>query len=132
MDATRTRGDQILTLARELADDVELSRLNPQSLLLKARRLARLAEHHDVDRWLQFEMMGYIDNDPVSLQYMGYTGRWTNMQQKQGYWVPLAQIEALITTNTVHLQALRVPEVHYTVSSGTDFGYLNNPVTTIN
>lgn len=50
MDATRTRGDQILTLARELADDVELSRLNPQSLLLKARRLARLAEHHDVDR----------------------------------------------------------------------------------
>ena len=54
-----------LDLARELLDDIELSRLAPEQLLLKATRLARLLDAKEVQKWLQFELEGYPGNDPM-------------------------------------------------------------------
>ena len=38
-------------------------------------------------------MSGYNSTDPVSLKYMGITGRWTDYEKNLGYWGPLAQQE---------------------------------------
>jgi hypothetical protein len=50
-----------LILAGELLDDIELGRLQPESLLLRASRLARIMEETEVQTWLQLEcLMGSL------------------------------------------------------------------------
>lgn len=89
----KSRAEHILELSRELLDDIELSRLESDKLLLKCSRLARLAGSEEIQAWLKLEMQGYNSKDPVSLTYMSKTGRWTNYKEKKGYWGPLAQQE---------------------------------------
>jgi len=74
-----------LDLARDLLDDIELSRLAPEQLLLKATRLARLLDAKEVQTWLRFELEGYPGNDPVALRYMSRTDRWTDQPNNRGY-----------------------------------------------
>jgi hypothetical protein len=92
-------------LAAELLDDIELNRLTTDALLLKVSRLARLAGDHETVKWLTFEQLGYNTSDPVSLKYMGRTGRWTDYKEKKGYWGPLAQQEAAIESCKERLKA---------------------------
>jgi len=84
----------MLSLASELLDDLELSRLPADRLLLKAARLARLWGAPDVQRWLRYETLGYSGTEQLSLNYMGWTGRWIDREKKTGLWAPLAQLEA--------------------------------------
>jgi hypothetical protein len=98
-------------LARDLLDDIELSRLPAAQLLLKAVRLASLSDNEDVSRWLHFELNGYVNNDPISIRYMGLTNRWTNQANAFGWWAPLAEIEARAKAMELELQQLQIPNV---------------------
>lgn len=106
----QSRSDHVLSLARELLDDIELSRTSPENLILKASRSARWVGSDEVRKWLKFEMGGYYKSDPVSLKYMSLTARWTNKEKQLGHWGPLAQQEAQIAAETAKLASMRTPD----------------------
>ena len=106
----QTRSEHVLELARELLDDIELSRTNPEGLILKASRLARWVGSDEIKYWLQLEMSGYNSTNPVSLKYMSITGRWTDRENNLGYWGPLAQQEAQIVAERAKLASMRTPD----------------------
>jgi len=95
-----------MKLARELLDDIELDRLPADKLLLKVSRLARLTGSETIRKWLNLEMLGYNGKDPVSLEYMGRTLRWTNYEKKEGFWGSLAVQEAAINSAEVRIKQL--------------------------
>ncbi len=98
----------ILELCRDLLDDIELSRLSSDKVLLKCTRLARLAGSDEVLEWLGYEMGGY-SSTKIGIVYMGITGRWIDREQKKGYWGPLAEQEAKIKANEAKLNTLQLP-----------------------
>lgn len=110
-DSAKSESQHILELSRELLDDIELSRLEADKLLLKCVRLARLAGTAEVQQWLGFEMSGYHDADPIAVKYVGLTGRWTNREKGQAYWGSLATQEAVIKAETARIASLRLPDV---------------------
>jgi hypothetical protein len=95
--ATQSRSEHILELARELLDDIELGRTTAEGLILKASRLARWVGSDETRYWLTLEMGGYNSSDPVSLKYMGITGRWIDREKNRGYWGPLSRIPSFLT-----------------------------------
>jgi hypothetical protein len=107
---TESKSKHVRELARELLDDIELSRVSAECLILKASRLARWVGNDEVQKWLNLEMGGYRSDDPVAIKYMGLTGRWTDFAKKQGYWGPLAQQEALINAERAKLASMRIPD----------------------
>jgi hypothetical protein len=107
----QSRSEHILALAKELLDDIELSRLAPENLLLKASRLARWVGSEEIRYWVKLEMEGYNSSNPISLMYMGLTGRWTDKENNKGYWGPLAQQEASIAAEKAKLASMRTPDV---------------------
>lgn len=106
----QSRSEHILALARELLDDIELSRLPAESLLLKASRLARWVGSDEIKYWINLEMQGYNSTNEISLKYMGLTGRWTNIDEMKGYWGPLAQQEAALGAQNIKLKSLTIPD----------------------
>ena len=106
----QSRSEHILVLAKELLDDIELSRSSAEALLLKTSRLARWVGSDEIKVWIKYEMQGYNSSDEISLKYMGVTGRWTKKNDNKGYWGPLAQHEAAIEAEMIKLKALRVPD----------------------
>ena len=106
----QSRSGHILELSSELMDDIELSRMPVEGLILKASRLARLVGSDEVKYWLSLEMGGYNGTNETSLKYMGITGRWHDKEKQKGYWGPLAQQEAAIAGEKAKLQALRIPD----------------------
>ncbi len=106
----QSRSEHILELAKELLDDIELSRLSAESLLLKASRLARWVGSDEIKYWINLEMKGYNASNETSLKYMGVTGRWTNREEKKGYWGPLAQHEAALEAQNIKLRSLSTPD----------------------
>ncbi|AYO11838.1 hypothetical protein D0784_21190 [Vibrio campbellii] len=106
----QSRSEHILGLAKELLDDIELSRTSAESLILKASRLARWVGSEEIRYWLKLEMQGYNSSNEVSLKYMGITGRWVDREKQRGYWGPLAQQEAAIIAEQAKLRAMRVPD----------------------
>src|SRR5690349_17173531 len=107
----QSRSEHILALAKELLDDIELSRLGPENLLLKASRLARWVGSEEIRYWVKLEMEGYNSSNPISLKYMSLTGRWTDKEKNKGYWGPLAQQEAAIAAEKAKLASMRTPDV---------------------
>jgi hypothetical protein len=135
-DEAQSKSQAIVALAKELLDDIELSRLSGESLLLKAIRLARLSDAEKERKWLGYELSGYPSNDPIALEYMGLMGRWTDFDKKTGYWIPLAQIEANIAAMKIQMQTLRVPDVSYSSSNpnngpGSDWATISTPINTV-
>jgi hypothetical protein len=108
--AGQSRSEHILELARELLDDIELSRTSAENLVLKASRLARWVGSDEIRYWLKLEMGGYNSVNEISLKYMSKTGRWIDRDKKWGYWGPLAQQEAAIAAEKAKLAALRTPD----------------------
>ncbi|WP_066271922.1 AbiTii domain-containing protein [Hydrogenophaga palleronii] len=108
--AEQSRSQHVRLLARELLDDIELSRTSAESLILKTTRLARWVGSDDIKSWLKLEMGGYNSSDAISLKYMYKTGRWLDHEKKTGYWGPLAQQEALIAAEKAKLAVLRTPD----------------------
>jgi len=114
---SKSTSDHKLTLAYELLDDIELSRLSAENLVLKATRLARLTKDDNIRAWLRFELMGYVSNDSVSHRYMTMTGRWTDYAKGMGYWYSLPEIDSRILASKLQIQQLRVPDITYAPSS---------------
>lgn len=108
--ADQSRSEHILELAKELLDDIELSRTSAESLILKTSRLARWVGSEEIRYWLKLEMGGYNGSNEISLKYMGITGRWINREKQTGYWGPLAQQEAAIEAEKSKLASLRTPD----------------------
>lgn len=107
---SQSKSQHILDLAKELLDDIELSRIGAESLLLKASRLARWVGSDEVKYWLQLEMAGYNSSNPTSVKYMGLTGRWLDKEKNTGFWGPLAQQEAALVAETTKLRSLSTPD----------------------
>jgi hypothetical protein len=106
----QSRSEHILELAKELLDDIELSRLSAESLLLKASRLARWVGSDEIKYWINLEMQGYNSSNKISLKYMDITGRWTNREEQKGLWGPLAQLEAALETQNIKLRSMSTPD----------------------
>ncbi|EAS64288.1 hypothetical protein L4D04_01080 [Photobacterium angustum] len=106
----QSRSEHVLELAKELLDDIELSRTSAESLILKASRLARWVGSEEIRYWLKLEIQGYNSSNEVSLRYMGITGRWVDREKQKGYWGPLAQHEAAIMSEQAKLHAMRIPD----------------------
>lgn len=98
-----SESEHILSLSKELLDDIELQRLESDKLLLKCSRLARLAGTDQIKQWIKLEMEGYNNSSDFSVLYMSRTGRWTDYSERKGYWGPLAQIE-----ESIRIQKLRI------------------------
>ncbi|WLD95791.1 hypothetical protein PX860_09375 [Agrobacterium leguminum] len=86
----------IMQLAEELLKDFELQQLEPEHLLFKCARLARLSATEETRLWIRHEIEGYNNAGGVSLKYMTLTGRWTDYEKRLGYYWPLAQVVASI------------------------------------
>lgn len=106
----QSKSEHILALATELLDDIELSQLSGEALLLKASRLARLTHSDVIKQWISFELKGYSLTDPLELHYMDIVGRWADKEKGIGYNTPLSQIESLIISKNTKLQAMSTPD----------------------
>lgn len=112
-----SKSDHVLGLAKEIIDDIELSRCDAQSILLKCTRLARYIDNEEIRTWLRFEMQGFTSGDPISDKYMTKTGRWTEQSANRGYWMPLSQIETTIESETNKMNLLRIPDTSGTYAA---------------
>jgi hypothetical protein len=57
-----SRQAEALVLAEELLGDIELRRISPADVALKATRLARLTDDADTEAWLAYEIVGYPES----------------------------------------------------------------------
>ncbi|MGD0949005.1 MAG: hypothetical protein ABSA52_16460 [Candidatus Binatia bacterium] len=96
----------LIALARDLLDDIELSRLSPEQLVLKTNRLARFAGAESTERWLMFELRGYNATDPVAREYMAHTGRWIDPTTNKGFWGSLVEIDSDVSAIETRLKRL--------------------------
>jgi len=111
-----SKSSHILDLAKELIDDIELSRLTAEQLLLKATRLARLVGDNETYQWLRYELNGY-SNDSESRKWLLVFGRLDSADAKYGYFQPLAGISGTITAMQSQIQQLKVPDIQFAPSS---------------
>jgi AbiTii len=108
---TKSLSAHTLELSRELLDDIELDRLEPDKLLYKCSRLGRLAGSDEIQKWLGFEMHGYVDDDPISIKYMTVTGRRIDYEKRTGYWGPFSQQIDNLKAANARLTSLSLPSV---------------------
>jgi hypothetical protein len=107
--------EHVLSLTSDLLDDIELSRLPPERLILKVSRLARLKGSAETRTWLTHELEGYSEKSTVSDKYLKATGRIykrflgtkvTTYTCNESFAAVTAKIEAA----KVELQGIRVPD----------------------
>jgi hypothetical protein len=107
-----------LALARELLDDIELSRLGAEAMLLKVSRLARMAENSEMLEWIDCELGGYSSPlSPTADKYFRAVGRLTDEQKAIGYWRPFASLLGWVRAMEMELQGLKVPDVNFSPTS---------------
>jgi hypothetical protein len=71
-----------------------MSETSASKRVMKATRLARLMRDDAAQEWLGFEINGVPSSDK-GMQWMTRTRRWTNKEEKEGYWAPAASLEAI-------------------------------------
>ncbi len=103
---TQSKSQHVLELARDLLDDIELSRIGNEALLLKGSRLARLSGTEEEQAWLKLELGGYHSGSPIAEKYLSLTGRWIDREKGTAYWGPFAQQEATIEALKLRQQSL--------------------------
>ena len=105
------RIDEARKVSESLLDDLENSKVLIDSVLMKAKRLARLMRDTDAQIWLDFETKGYPKEFSFSelgncLKYAESGGRVDTKTSK--YWVKsLPEIEANTGTEEAQLASLR-------------------------
>ncbi|MEI3802737.1 MULTISPECIES: AbiTii domain-containing protein [unclassified Chitinophaga] len=112
-----SKSKHVIDLAKEIIDNIELSEIDAQSILLKTTRLARYADAVEIREWLKMEMQGFPSNNPTAEKYMTKTGRWINYDEKKGSWIPLAQIDASIKSQAEKIKQLRIPDANYAAAN---------------
>ena len=108
---SENKSSHITELCEEILSDIELSRINPEGILLKATRLARISGSEEIRQWLRYEMAGYNSCDSLSLKYMTLTGRWIDKNANKGFWGSLAQQETSIEVLKLQLATIKVDSV---------------------
>lgn len=95
-------------LAEELLDDIELSRINVEQLVLKASRLARLADDYEAEEWLKWERITIPESDS-GIKWQKRTGR----RYKDGNHITrgATRLAPIIATMHEELKQLRIPEL---------------------
>lgn len=106
----KNSSEHILELAKELLDDIELSRVAVEPLLLKASRLARWTGSEEIKRWIELELRGYNTLKDTDLKFIDISGRWIDKKEGKLYSVPLAQIAILIDTENTKLTSMSTPD----------------------
>lgn len=104
------RQAEALSLAGQLLEDIELVRMPIGQLILKATRLARIIEDEATLVWLGYEARGCPSTDDGK-QHMTRTGRWTDREKGEGYWAPVAALQACIDGDRQTVDALKVESV---------------------
>ncbi len=136
MEPTESKDAQVLALARDLLDDIELSRLSGEGVVLKASRLARLIEASNVQEWLGYELRGYVDpaTSPVAKYYLSATGRIRILAPGAPglpYFGSLAYQEGVAASLKLKLRCLHVPDVSFSSANPhqvVGWGAYGNPV----
>jgi hypothetical protein len=110
-----SKNQQILALAYDLFEDAEMSRTSVDAMVLKATRLARLAEDDEALKWLYHERVGYISTDPICIKYLDLTTRWIDVEKEQAYFAGIAIHEASAEATKEQLEVLKkfVPSGDY-------------------
>ena len=106
-----SQSEHVANLARELLDDIELSRVPPQALLLKAARLARFVGTEEIRVWLALELNGYRDGNAIAKSYLARTARWIDKDKRVAYWGGFAEQVAMIESFQAEQQTIRIPDV---------------------
>ena len=83
--------------ARVLFDDIVLSRLPPEPLLIKTRQLARLVHAEETGTWLRWELNGYPDESDLAVRYLENTGRLVDKKNWICYTQPLAELDRYVS-----------------------------------
>jgi len=96
-----------IALARVLLDDIALGRLAIQPLLIKTRRLARMAQAHETLNWLGWELNGYSGESELEIRYLERTGRLIDRRTWTFYPGPLTELDGKIGTVEVELRAVQ-------------------------
>ncbi|RJT78283.1 hypothetical protein D6T63_12185 [Arthrobacter cheniae] len=101
---------EALALAKDLLDDIELSRTPLDRQILKASRLARMLGDEEVAHWLGQEKGGYYANSEKTDEYFKLTGRHGKTAGENIY-SGANQLEGSIRTFKLQLAQLTVPNV---------------------
>jgi len=109
-------------LSAEILADMELGKISNHQILLKCRRLARLAGDENWKKWLDLEIHGYNVCPPdvtyeELLGFFAYFGRELDNQKHTGLVHPLATLEQEAETAKLELAACRVPTSIHASSS---------------
>jgi hypothetical protein len=99
------RQQEALNLAEGLLTDIEFSETSTSKRVMKAMRLARLMRDDAAQEWLGFEVNGGPGNE-AGTKWMTRTRRWTNQEEKKGWWSPAASIEAVRNSSQDALKTL--------------------------
>ncbi len=104
--AVSARDKTAVQLARELLADLEsCDHRSSRPVLLKAARLARLRQLIKVERWIDFELRGYVETDSLAREFMEHTRRWIDKKNNVGWWDALPVIEQRIGALKIQLHA---------------------------
>ena len=123
-DRTKSLAEHQVELSRELIDDIELSRLIPEQLLLKGMRLARICSDKETTAWLKYELSGYKTSE-VGLKFMGLMGRWTEKEKQIGYWMPFPALEGMVASAKLQIQQIRVPDAQLSLASANPHEFIS-------
>lgn len=102
------KSQHTLELVQDLLDDLELGRSLGEQVILTASRLAELLVMK-VNNGLSLSWVVILGRMKYPLN-MGITGRWTKKDENKGYWIPLAQIDAMIEAEKSKLAVMRIPD----------------------
>jgi len=123
------RSEEALRVAEELLTDIELRRLAPTDVVLKAGRVARLVGHDELTAFLALEQSGYAGQKQVAA-WVTLAGRWIDDKQEKYYSASLATIYAQCESSRLALQTMQ-GGVSFSgewanVSSGRHYTAVNN------
>lgn len=106
--------EEVVNLAKDILDDIELTRISEDKILLKAIRLARLSNASDeIQGWLQRELNGYNLRDSFDGHWAQRVGRYNPANPDVSANAPLAQIAAAIGSSEQQLRQLEIPQASH-------------------
>jgi hypothetical protein len=106
-----SRQAEALVLAEELLGDIELRRISPADVALKATRLARLTDDADTEAWLAYEIVGYGEGTLTEHSQRAAARSFRHAPNtpdgSRRWWTtPLGQLQANIESNRAVLATL--------------------------
>jgi hypothetical protein len=100
------RQEEAIRVAEELLADVELERLRPSEIVMKASRVARLVGHDELSTFLGHERNGY-PTDGSAARFIELGGRWGDKATGTFYPQSIAKIEANLDASRSAIKAMQ-------------------------